>query len=124
MGVGLYNLLGWGTLSPDVPADDEAREALYETLSLLGLDSTSECDPEYLVVRLAVDVECLQTWWKIPALPDSVLRCASRRARYADDAAFDVPEEARELWRKAQREFAKAGVTPADARLIVLNDWD
>jgi hypothetical protein len=125
MGQGLYNALGLGLLDPPMPKDDDERERLYElTLDIKGLDYTYECEPEYMVIRLAADDECLQDWWKVPALPDDVLRCAPRRARYADDVRFAVPEGARKQWDKAAAEFAKTGITLPAPRLVVLNDWD
>lgn len=125
MGQGLYNLLGWGVLEPPYPKDDDASEALFEEAYDLGLRRSYEAEPDFLIVKLAVDDGFLQDWWKLPELSDDVLRCAPRRARYAEDSiAFSVPDSAREKWQAGKLLFEKAGLTLPDARLVVINDWD
>lgn len=124
MGQGLYNMLGLGLLDPPWPDDDEAREALFEDLSDLGMSRDNECREEFLVVRMAVDDGCLRKWWKLAPLPDDVPRCAARRARYADGVAFEVPESAREAWARARELYTRAGLALPEPRLVVLNDYD
>lgn len=124
MGQGLYNLLGFGVLEPPMPEDDDERDDMYTRLDDLGLKTTYECEPEFLVVPLAVDDGFLQDWWKIPALSDDVLRCAPRKARYANDDSISVPDKARETWKVAQTRYRAVGLTLPDAQLVVINDWD
>lgn len=125
MGQGLYNMLGWGVLNPPYLKDDEASDALFDEAYDLNLHTAYECEPDFLVVRLAVDDGFLQEWWQLPELPESVLRCAPRRARYAEAPdCFAPPDDARETWQSAKVLFEKAGLTLPDARLVVINDWD
>lgn len=125
MGQGLYNLLGFGVLNPPYLKDDDANETLFEEAFDLGVRRSYEAEPDFLVVKLAVDDGFLQDWWKLPELPDSVLRCAARKARYAEDSiAFPVPDAARDLWQSAKLLFGRHGLTLPDARLVVINDWD
>lgn len=124
LGQGLYNLLGYGLLEPMWPKKWDEISQLEDDLADLHLQIGSETEPFYLVVPLAVDDEGLQRWWKLPALPDEVLLCAPRRARYADEVTYPVPHEAKARWREAQALYAAQGLTLGEGKLIVLNDWD
>ena len=124
MGQGLYNLLGYGVLEPMWPKSWKKVADLEEDLGDLDLQISSETEPFYLVVPLAVDDTLLQRWWKLSTLPEDVLRCAPRRARYADEVTYPISEAAKTCWQHAQAVYAAAGLALGDAQLIVLNDWD
>lgn len=125
MGQGLYNLIGYGVLNPDrLDEEDDAQERAYGELDDLGLDYGYETDPDYAVIPLAVEDEVLQEWWKLPALPDTIYRCAPRRAREIEETAYAVPDAVKARWREAQAIYKSCGLTLGEAKLIVLNDWD
>ena len=124
MGMGLYNLLGYGVLDPNWPTGWDEITDLEAALDDIGIQITSESTPFYVVVPLAVDSDVLQRWWDLPPLPDEVLRCAPRRARYADEVIFPLPEAAQTCWQQAQASYAAQGLILGEAKLIMLNDWD
>jgi hypothetical protein len=137
MGQGLYDLLGWGVLEPpSLLTRDEKGElwiddSLWDAVEHLPLQHTSETEPDYLVIPLAVSDEVLQDWWKLPPLPDWCPRVAPRTARHIHvprkgdlDTALMRPHDLAHIWQEAQRIYAKAGLLLPAASTILLNDWD
>lgn len=124
MGQGLYNLLGYGVLNAQqLDEDDDAQMSAVFKLQDLHVHFAYETDPNYAVIGLAVDDEVLQDWWKLPALPETIYRCAPRRAREIEETAYPVPEDVKARWNQAQTIYAAHGLTLGEGRLIVLNDW-
>jgi hypothetical protein len=125
MGQGLYNMLGYGCLNPTFILGEDDCIDLPDALRDLGLQSMNETEDEYLVIPLAVDDRLRQQEDKVPPLPDHVLRCAPRRAQYADPSLkFDVPAKIKKNWKKAQAFYRKNKLVLPDARLVIINDWD
>ncbi len=125
MGQGLYNMLGYGCLNPPAIEDEDGYVDLPDEIRDLGLRDQYETKDEYLVIPLAVDDGFLQDEMSVPALPDRILRCPPRRARYFDSAVvFSVPQIVKENWAKAQAEYKARGLSLPDGRLVVINDWD
>src|SRR5262245_7468941 len=140
MGMGLYDLLGWGVLNPThllLPPEPDGTvwidDRLGEAIEHLGLESNSETAPAYLVIPLAVSDEVLQDYWTLPALPDWCPRVAPRRARRITSrlAARDAQALAAQrgvdllhVWQETQRIYREHGLVLPAAGLILVNDWD
>lgn len=137
MGMGLYDLLGWGVLHPPrLEADPgEAGWALAcvlsDSLGELGLRSSYETEPDYLVVPLAVSDPFLQDYWKLDPLPRSTPRVDARTALHIalpPDILLGLARargiDLAEVWRAAQQLCRQAGLRLPAAGAIVLSDWD
>lgn len=131
MGVGLYDLLGWGVLFPPFRVDADGYEIEVEGLHDLTLQSANECEPDYLVIPLAVSHPVLQDWWTLPPMPLSTPRMAARTARSIVLSPDIIAGLARargvdlaDVWRQAQQLCRQAGLWLPEAGAIVLSDWD
>lgn len=125
MGQGLFNMLGYGVLeAPTIPDDPHGEK--WDSLDAgwtNGVRSRYECRQDFIVVPLAVDDEWMRDYYELLPLPDSILRCTPRTARYADDVEWDVPASVRSTWVDLQKRFAGIGVQLPEPRFVVLNDW-
>jgi hypothetical protein len=137
MGIGLYNLLGWGVLNPPVltSTDEDGTvwidDALEDAVEHLGLHSAYETRPPYLVIPLAVSDEVLQELWTLAALPDWCPRAKARRARVIDAPLSDVQNlvdqyggNMEQVWEDAQHIYMELGLALPKATLIIASDWD
>ena len=136
MGQGLYDLLGWGVLTPPHVPNDDTQDALCDAVTTLGLRTAYETTPDYLVIPLAVDEGFLQEHWHLPALPLWVPRVEARTARVIDmpwlrgappgieHLGSQGRAEVAATWIAAQRLYAQAGLVLGAAQLILLSDWD
>jgi hypothetical protein len=134
MGQGLYTMLGYGVLNPPWADDDETNDDVTTAMMDLGLQTSSECAPTYVVIPLAVDDAWLQEHWKLPPFPDMLPHPQSRTARVlpldtvpgevACFIAFQPSAVLLEQWEQARALYHKAGLVLGDPALIVLNDWD
>ena len=135
MGQGLYTMLGYGVLNPPCADDDETNDDVTTAMMDLGLQTSYECAPTYVVIPLAVDDAWLQDYWKLPPLPDMLPHPKPRTARVlpldtvpGDVACLSAFRPSAVLlvqrWEQARALYHRAGLALGDPALIVLNDWD
>jgi hypothetical protein len=129
MGQGLYTLVGYGILNPPWTGDDDINDDLTAALMDLGLQTSHETEPRYLVIPLAVDDEVLQSR-KLPALPEMLAHPRARTARVPpmNPVIVDTWVQGRRpafdaMWQAAQQLYTEAGLTLGEPGLIILNDW-
>jgi hypothetical protein len=133
MGQGLYDALGWGILHPPQPAEDDQRDNVYFALDAVHaqVHTAYECEPDYLVILLAVSDAVLQNWWRLPALPEGTPRIAPRRAQYvpaplAPAIKTLLAPQRRTLaqaWKHTHHLYQARGLALPRPALIVLSDW-
>jgi hypothetical protein len=95
------------------------------------LDASNEAEPQYIGIRLAVDDEWLQDWWKLPSLPHSSLRCAVGPREVVLARVVELPRpvserlrRARLFWEKLRTASKKCGHVLRRGRLLLVCDWD
>lgn len=137
MGQGLYTMLGYGVIAKDDQLRTEDGDCLHDEIIVNPLaellDTAYEAEPQFLVLRLAVDDGFLQDWWKLPNLPHEALpgSVGSRQAKQIPVDESKLPGEiqaavdlARDRWAVIDEAFRQHGVTLPEAGFILVNDWD
>ena len=133
MGCGHYDLLGWGVLNPPWPvdADQYIDDDTIDAMQALGLRTSYETEPDYLVIPLAISDSLLQDWWQLPALPSWVPRVEAYSARPLRGHQREVARLAtlrgldlHGLWQVAQARAQDLGMPLGAARLLLVSDYD
>ena len=130
MGQGHYTQLGFGVIDPPLCGDEDAWDELWwkaeKTFPKLayGLRQAYECEPDFLLICLAVDDEFLQDERGVPALPDDCPRVGKRQCRYVDVPSQIVSREVRQQWAWLRKEAAKFAVVLPAGKLVLAADWD
>jgi hypothetical protein len=125
MGLGLYDLLGYGVLTPPWPADAAGYipEPLIDALVALGVRLASATEPDYLMLPLAVSAPLLQAEWHLPPLPAWTPRVGDYAARQLV-AAPPCPQAVVARWQQVQRATQPHGLVVGRAGVILARDWD
>lgn len=130
MGQGLYTAVGFGVIAPPRVLDPDnpryERDDMPDFVE--GRMSSYECNPDYLVVPLAVDDGCLQDWWGLPCLPhDEVAAMVKprtcKRLAVMPPSLASAATEAAKKWREVQAWYASHGHSLPDGYPVLLSDW-